>query len=232
MTRVAVIIPAYNEATVIRKVLNQYQSAIKTLSKNIRVKLIVIDDGSSDETAKNARLTGVRVIRHLLNLGLGGAISTGLKIARDEEFDGAVTADADGQHDPHDLIRLISKLAKKQADFIVGSRWLEENKDVPLHRQIGNKYIMNSLTLLFSGMITTDSQSGLRGFSRRAIEKIRLHPQRMEVSTELFAQARQHHLRYQELPIKAIYTDYSIAKGQRSLNGLAIIWRLAISRLM
>lgn len=232
MTRVALIIPAFNEASVIRKVVLGYKKEFSRLPSQAKVTIFVINDGSSDRTADEATKAGARVITHLLNLGLGGAISTGLKIAEQEDFDGAVTADADGQHHPDDVLKLIKEVSRKKNDFIVGSRWLHANEDVPLHRKLGNKYVMNGLTLLFTGMRTSDSQSGLRGFSRAAISKINLAPQRMEVSTELFAQAKQHRLRYKEVPIRAIYTTYSMTKGQRSINGLAIIWRLTVSRLM
>jgi glycosyltransferase involved in cell wall biosynthesis len=231
MTRIALIIPAYNEARVISQVLRDYQDSFSLLPENVAVEMIVIDDGSVDRTADQARAAGTRVISHFINLGLGGSISTGLQVALEEGFDGAVTADADGQHHPKDVRHMIDKVAKQKADFIVGSRWLKKTSEVPIHRLLGNKYVMNTLTFLFTGAKTSDSQSGLRGFSRKALEKINLPPQRMEVSTELFAQARQHQLRYQEVPIKAIYTDYSMAKGQRTLNGLAIVWRLTLSRL-
>jgi glycosyltransferase involved in cell wall biosynthesis len=228
--KIAVFMPAFNEANVIERVIKDFKRALKPFR---RADLIVIDDGSIDDTAKIARRARLRVISHLVNLGLGGAISTGFKMARQEGYDAMVTVDSDGQHHPHDLVAIIKELKKGKADFIVGSRWLkDQSKNVPLHRQLGNKYVMNVLTFLFTGMITSDSQSGLRAFSRRAIELINLVPQRMEVSTELFARAKLHRLRYKEIPIQAIYTDYSMHKGQRSVNGLLIAWRLTISRLI
>lgn len=234
MTRIALIVPAYNEAKVVSQVLRVYLESLTHLPKGIKVEIIVIDDGSIDQTSKEAIKTGVRVVSHFINLGLGGSISTGLQIALDEGFDAVVTADADGQHHPEDVRKIIEKIAKQKIDFIVGSRWISPSmsRKVPIHRRLGNIYIMNSLTYLFTGFKTTDSQSGLRGFSRKAIELITIVPQRMEVSTELFSQAKQHSLRYLEIPIRAVYTEYSMNKGQRTLNGLSIVWRLTARRLL
>lgn len=228
--RLAVIIPAYNEERVLAGVLGSFQREVASLP--INTEPIVIDDGSTDKTATIARKLGVRVVSHHINLGLGGAISTGFLIAKREGHDALVTIDSDGQHSAKDLIRVMSELMNNSADFVVGSRWLRDSPGVPIHRRIGNKYIMNTLTKAFTGMNTSDSQSGLRGFSRRAIELIELNPQRMEISTEIFAQAKKHQLSYREIPIKAIYTDYSIQKGQRSVNGFSILWRLTVSRFI
>lgn len=232
--RIAVIIPAYNEGAVIGQVLQGFKQELPKLASRVRVEMLVIDDGSTDNTRTVARAAGARVVSHVMNLGLGGAISTGLKLAHDEGFDAAMTIDSDGQHLPKDLRAMLMKLSQKKCDFVVGSRWIDPlmSKDVPLHRRLGNIYIMNGLTYLFTGFKTTDSQSGLRGFSRTAVEKILIAPQRMEVSTEFFSQAKRHNLSYCEIPIHAVYTDYSMNKGQRTINGLSIIWRLTIRRLL
>ncbi|QQG51686.1 MAG: glycosyltransferase family 2 protein [Candidatus Berkelbacteria bacterium] len=231
--RLAVIIPAYNEAKVIGEVLDRFLDTTKKLRRSgFQCELLVIDDGSSDKTAEIARSKGTRVVSHIVNLGLGGAISTGLLIARREGFDAAITIDSDGQHSPKDLEAMAKEVAKKKADFIVGSRWLKDDGDAPFLRRFGNKYVMNILTLVFTGVRTSDSQSGLRAFGPRAVEKLRLIPSRMEVSTEIFREVGRHSLKIREIPIEAIYTEYSLRKGQRVLNGLNITWRLMMRRLL
>lgn len=231
--KLAVIIPAYNEATVIGPVLDDFMYVLRKLKAlGIYGELVVIDDGSTDATAKIADSKGVRTVRHILNLGLGGAISTGLSIAQAENFDGAITIDSDGQHSPKDLQAMAKALAKGKADFIVGSRWLKDDGNAPFIRRFGNRYIMNWLTLVFTGIKTTDSQSGLRGFGRKALSRVRLAPSGMEVSTEIFREVRKSDLIIQEIPIRAIYTEYSLQKGQRIWNGLNITWQLFIRRLL
>ena len=102
---------------------------------------------------------------------------------------------------------------------------------MPWHRRVGNRGL-SLITWFLFGLRTTDSQSGLRGFGRRAIEGIDLRTSRMEVSSELVKQIHDLRLRYAEVPIRSIYTEYSLTKGQRSVNGLRIVLRLFLHALM
>jgi glycosyltransferase involved in cell wall biosynthesis len=219
--KLAIIIPAYNEASVIGSVLQRLPRRLPRIRKIDR---IVIDDGSKDNTGAIARQYGAIVLRHATNLGLGGALGTGLTYARQRGYDLVATMDADGQHDPADLPRLIDPVVRGTADFVVGSRLLQTN-GMPWYRRIGN-WGLNLFTRLLSGVWTTDSQSGFRVFSRKAISSIEVDLLGMEVSSSFFDAVATNRLHYAEIPVRAIYTDYSLAKGQKNSNGFHILFRL------
>jgi glycosyltransferase involved in cell wall biosynthesis len=224
------IIPAFNEARVIRDTLRNLPPRVAGIDS---MTVVVIDDGSSDATAEEVLKSGdprVVLLRHAINRGLGGALGTGLAYARQHGADYVVTYDADGQHAPEDIGNVVAPLVAGAADAVIGSRLLQP-KGMPWYRVVGN-WGLNVFTFIIFGMWTTDSQSGLRGFSRAALDKIEVRMDRMEVSSEFIKEIRRWRLRYQEVPIRAIYSDYSLAKGQRSMNGFNILIRLVLHRLM
>ncbi|MBU1322889.1 glycosyltransferase family 2 protein, partial [Patescibacteria group bacterium] len=143
------------------------------------------------------------------------------------QADFAITMDSDGQHDPDDLITVLTPLLNNQADVVIGSRRLQPTGHMPLLRRINNQ-AFNLLTRLLFGVVTTDSLSGFRGFGKRAIQLIELKTERMEVSNEFFTEIKRHHLKFSEVPIKVIYTDYSLAKGVKPGNVFAILFRLLL----
>lgn len=216
-----VIIPAFNEAEVIASVIATVK---KTLSDS---DILVIDDGSSDKTAEISRDMKAIVIRHIVNLGLGGAISTGLAYAKTHLYDVAITLDADGQHDPSDALEMIRMIKNDQCDIVIGSRMIGNIDQMPHDRQILN-YLANLLTFILFGARTTDSQSGFRAFNRKAITGITIKTQRMEVSSEIFAEIKRLQLRLLEIPIKVIYTPYSRAKGQQNSNKWSVGYKLML----
>ncbi|NMC36422.1 glycosyltransferase family 2 protein [Candidatus Beckwithbacteria bacterium] len=222
-----IILPAYNEAPVIVQVLNSLKKYCQTLKQYV-IEIVVVNDGSKDQTAKLAQKSQVTVLSHILNRGLGAALATGLSYAKLHNFDIALTMDSDGQHDPRDIEKAIKPIVKNQADVVIGTRY-HDLKKVPIDRQ----FIMHTgslLTWLFFGVWTTDSQSGFRVFSKKALQIIRLKTQGMEVSSEFFAEIKRHNLKLKEVPIRVIYTKYSRAKGQSNLNsvnvGLKLLLRL------
>jgi glycosyltransferase involved in cell wall biosynthesis len=224
------IIPAFNEARVIRDTLRNLPPRVPGVDS---MTVVVVDDGSSDATADEVLASGdprVVLLRHAINRGLGGALGTGLAYARQHKADFVVTYDADGQHAPEDIGNVVAPLVASQADAVIGSRLLQP-KGMPWYRVVGN-WGLNVITFIIFGMWTTDSQSGLRGFTRAALDKIEVRMDRMEVSSEFIKEIRRCKLRYQEVPIRAIYSDYSLAKGQRSINGFNILIRLVLHRLM
>jgi UDP-N-acetylglucosamine---dolichyl-phosphate N-acetylglucosaminyltransferase len=220
--RVVVVIPAYNEERTITGV-------IRGLNRQGLTRLIVIDDGSSDHTSELAAHEDVILLRHILNRGLGGALGTGIKAALRLGAEVIVTFDADGQHDPDDIPRLLAPIEKGEADVVIGSRMLAP-LGMPYRRRLAN-WIANVVTYLLFGGWATDSQSGLRAFSRQAAARMRLMTRGMEVSSEIIAETVKNRLKRQEVPIKAIYTDYSLSKGQSFDVGLQTLMRLLLAKV-
>jgi glycosyltransferase involved in cell wall biosynthesis len=223
--KLVIIIPAYNEESTIGEVI---QHVLDLNLQEIEKQIIVVDDGSSDQTGKFAWPKNVVVIRHLINRGLGGALGTGIEAALLGKADVIVTCDADKQHSPADIIRIIEPILNGGADVVIGSRMLETG-GMPWTRRIANR-LANLVTLILFGIRTTDSQSGLRAFSRAAAECIRIRANNYEVSSEICGEIKRHHLRFMEVPIKTIYTDYSLSKGQGFGVGLRTLFRLFLSK--
>ena len=210
--KVWIVMPAHNEERSIGRVLD-------ALKREGYSKVIVVDDGSEDQTAEIARQKGAVVINHPKNMGLGAALRTGLKAARERDADRAVTFDADGQHDPKSVRKLLEAL--DGGDLAIGVR---EHLGIPLHKRVGN-FGLNFITYLFSG-IFTDSQSGARAFNRRALELVNIKSDRYEVSSEIIIRAKRRGLRLKEVPVKCFYTKYSKARGTTIASGVKIFWGL------
>lgn len=221
-SKLLIIIPAFNEALVIKQTIQGITNAIGTSAT-----LLVVDDGSSDQTYRYAKLAGAHVIRHLINRGLGGALGTGLHWAKSKDIQYAITVDADGQHDPLDIRRVLSPLVTNKADIVIGTRMKLGWKEIPFDRRI-LILMSNILTWWIFGIRTSDSLSGLRGFNRKAIEKIQIRTDQMEVSNEFFWEVKKHHLRLVETPIRVIYTEYSRSKGQKNSNAFDVVVKLLI----
>lgn len=222
----AIIVPALNEGKVISRVLNSLPKKISGVSN---IQIVVINDGSSDNTAVEAKNAGATVLSHVVNRGLGAAIKTGLSWAKKENTDILVTFDADGQHNPEDIVRIIKPVLSQKADVVIGSRFKTKQK-VPFDRLILN-HIANFVSLVLFGIKSTDTQSGLRAFSKKSIELIDYKADRMEFSSEIFLEAKKHNLKVTEIPIEAIYTDYSRSKGQKNTNAIPIMLRFLVKFL-
>lgn len=230
MPSLYLIIPAFNEERVIGTTLAKLPQSFPGIDATT---VVVVDDGSTDNTVLEVERCGderVVLLRHLTNRGLGAALGTGLEFARRNHADFVVTYDADGQHDPDDITAILRPLIAGSADAVIGSRLLDP-KGMPWYRVLGN-WGLNLFTYFVFGMWTTDSQSGMRGFSQPAVAHIQLRMDRMEVSSEFIKEIRRCSLRYNEVPIRAIYSEYSLSKGQRNWNAFNILIRLALHRLM
>lgn len=226
--RVAVLIPAYNEKTSIEEVVKGIKAELSSTDYDYRI--VVIDDGSGDETGELAGEAGATVIRHILNSGAGSATATGLSYAQQEGFDIAATMDADGQHSPKDVVRGIDKILASDADLLIGSR-LIDSTGMSRVKVLGNKGL-SILTFLLFGINSTDSQSGLRIFSRVALESLRWKTSGYEFCSEMLWRAKQYGLKIDEYPIQAIYTDYSKSKGQNNWNAFNILTSLIRRRIV
>ena len=221
-----VVVPAFNEAAVIHIVLKSLPKKLPGISE---LKVVVINDGSTDLTQEEARRAGVELLTHSINRGLGAAIKTGLEVAKRGTYDLMVTYDGDGQHDPEDIQRVISPIVLNNSDLVIGSRFKRRQK-VPIDRLILN-WLANLVTFMISGVFSTDSQSGLRAFSKKAIDLIDFKADRMEFSSEILLEAKKHNLRVTEVPIRAVYTEYSRKKGQKNLNAVPVFSRLVLKLL-
>ncbi|MFA6492771.1 MAG: glycosyltransferase family 2 protein [Patescibacteria group bacterium] len=223
--KLGILIPAYNEEKTLSTVI---KSIPKKYPKIDQTEIIVVSDGSIDKTTEIARKAKVILIEHDLNRGLGGALGTGFEYARRNDFDLLLTFDADGQHNQDDIWPVLKPLVQKKADVVIGSR-LKKTDGMPWYRIVGI-WGLNLITFMFFWVWTTDSQSGLRAFNRKAIEKIDIQTNKMEVSSEFFYEIGRKNLRLLEVPITSIYTKYSLEKGQKNINGFRIISKLIYRR--
>src|SRR5881628_2267037 len=214
---VTVVIPAHNEAAAIGDVISRIPKNIE----GMRVVAIVVDDGSTDNTGQIARDFGAQVLRHVTNLGVGAATVTGLKAAQALDADVIVTMDADGQHDPEQIERLVRCLLEGPFDVVIGSRILSR-QGMPLTRVLAN-LLLNALTYVAYRKIVSDSQSGFKVFSQAAANAIDLRSSGYEICSEIIGEIYRKDLSYKSVPIKPVYTEYSRAKGQHFLNGVNLI---------
>ncbi len=221
--KIFIVMPAFNEEKVIGRVIDSVMDEGYT-------NIIVVDDGSEDRTSSIVEKKGAILYRHAINRGLGGALGTGIAAALGHGADIIVTFDSDGQHNPKDIGRTIAPILKGRADVVIGSRLINP-KGMPLLRRAGN-FGLNIITYFLFGVWTTDSQSGFRAFSKEAAAKINIRTNRMEVSSEIIREIGRNRLRFREVPVKAIYTDYSLRHGQSSINAIRIVAKLILKRLM
>ena len=199
MLRIIACIPAYNEEKTIASVVLK---AMKYVDK-----VIVCDDGSNDMTGEIAERLGAIVIRHERNLGKGAAIRSLFMKAREMNADVMITLDADGQHDPDEIPKLLETLKETKADIVIGSRFLSSAKEIPGYRVIGNK-ILNLLT----NAHITDTQCGFRAYNKIALELITPAEQGIAVDSEILLKARKFNLKIVET---AIDVDYKVPKPSK-----------------
>ena len=219
---VFIIIPAYNEASVIGDVIDGLLPLAHTI--------VVVDDGSKDETAKAARRHGAVVLSHCTNIGQGAALQTGIEYARLCNADVVVTFDADGQHQPVDIPVLLNALERKNVDVVLGSRFLGAAHGLRRFRKMLLK-LMVQYTNITAGMRLTDAHNGLRALRMATTGRISIKQNRMAHASELLQQIAKYKLRYVEVPCTIIYTPYSLAKGQKLSNSINILADLFLRRL-
>jgi len=189
-------IPAFNEENNIGKI-------IITLKK-ITNDIIVCDDGSSDLTREIAEGLGAKVISHTKNMGYGEAIKSIFNEAKKKESNILVTFDADGQHRPEDIMSLTKPIIDQQAEIVIGSRFLKNETDMPKYREIGVK-ILTKVTNMSIKENLTDSQSGLRAYTKEVLQNISLTDSGMGISTEILIKSHQKEFRIIEVPIQILY---------------------------
>jgi glycosyltransferase involved in cell wall biosynthesis len=220
--KIYIVIPAFNEATVINEVIAEVQAAGY---QNI----IVVDDGSADNTYENAsKETGVVALKHFLNRGKGAAAKTGIEAAKMLGADAVVTIDGDGQHNPSDIAKML-ELIKQGNDVVLGSR-LKNPKGMPIWKIAANHF-GNFCTWAIYGLWVTDSQSGFRAYSKQAISLIDTKTDRYEYDSEVIREIFRNKLKFTETPIEVRYTQYSMNKVHKMnlQNGLKTLIKMMIS---
>lgn len=216
-----VVMAAYNEGAVVAGVVRPLVDA--------GYQVVVVDDGSRDETASGARNGGAQVVRHPVNRGQGAALQSGLRYALNHGAQILVTFDADGQHSSEDVQRLVRPIADGTADIVLGSRFLEHSASVPVLRRLLLQGAV-IFTGVMSGVRLTDTHNGLRGMSRRAAMRVDLQLDRMAHASEIIDQLVRTGLPLIEIPVDVRYTAYSIEKGQRAGNAARIVWDYLIGK--
>ena len=220
---VAVVIPAYNEEKTIAKIIVQ--------SSKQADKVIVCDDGSKDLTAEIAEKLGATVIKHGKNMGKGAALLDLFAKANDLGADIIVTLDADAQHDPDDIPRLVSPMIYNNADIVIGSR--TKLNEMPYYRRLGNKILNLSTNRLAGGQVSKDSQSGFRAYSKRALDSIKVTEMSMSVESQMLIEASKKNLRIVDIPITVRYRNVRASKlnpVSHMLNLLSFLYGLALDR--
>lgn len=208
-------IPAYNEGPRI--------GSTVLGAKQYGNEVIVVDDGSTDQTAKRAAQAGATVIYHENNKGKGGAIKTLLKLAQTKDFEAFVFIDGDGQHSPDDIPTVVMPIIQHEADLCIGSRYLDSTGDkTPLHRRVGQKV----LDFLTGGSKPglSDTQSGFRALSPAAVEKLSLKTDGIGIESEMIGVAKENQLDIVEKPIKTRYQNISGQTYHPLRHGLMVIY--------
>jgi glycosyltransferase involved in cell wall biosynthesis len=189
-----VAMPAYNE--------DRFIGTMVLKARKYAARVIVVDDGSTDGTAEISRMAGADVITHPENRGKGAAIQSIINEAKQDMPDVLIVLDADGQHNPDEIPRLVQAVLDGY-DLVIGSRKLAK-KSIPSYRRVGQRVLLFSTRFLTRKKIT-DSESGFRAFSQRAIAELELTQQGFAVETEMIAVAEEKNLKVTEVPITVQY---------------------------
>jgi glycosyltransferase involved in cell wall biosynthesis len=193
------VIPCYNEQKTIRTIIEQTKPYVDTI--------LIIDDGSTDNTATIARQNGATVISHTTNQGKGTAIKTGFTYAINNHYDYVITLDGDGQHNPHEIPLLLNAITNKPYDISLGFR-TGHTTEMPTWRKIG-KRILDYITSLGNGGFLTDSQCGFRAFNKKAIHALtpELNEKSFGIESEQLVKAHDHNLQLTNIKISCKYQN-------------------------
>ena len=206
-------IPAYNEEDTI-------SDLVKSAKKFVD-KVIVCDDGSTDDTLNNAKLAGAEIISHKKNQGYGAAITSLFDYCRMQNADVMITLDGDGQHDPNQIPILLDTISQHSVDVVLGSRFLDNNTDTPGYRKRGIK-IITSAANFGADFKVSDAQSGFRAYSKSAINAIHPTEQGMAVSTEILLKISNKGLSLAEVPITTSY-DGDTSEQNPVPHGISVL---------
>lgn len=210
-----VAIPAYNEVATI--------GTVVLAAREHTEHVIVVDDGSTDRTAAVAESAGALVIEQSTNAGKGSAVRTIFAIARHLDTSQLVVLDADWQHDPLEVPKLLEPLESGEADIVIGSRYLAGDRgDTPAYRRLGQK-VLDLITVAGTGNAIADSQSGYRAFNRRAIDALELTTDGFGVEVEMLQAASDNSLTVTEVPISINYDVPDANTANSVLHGVHVV---------
>ncbi len=218
--KVIAVIPAYNEKETIVKVIKEVKPLVD--------KIIVVDDGSTDDTYRLAEEQEVKVLRHLVNRGQGAALQTGNQGALAAGADVIVHFDADGQFLASEIADLVKPIKEKEAEAVFGSRFLEKKSEIPWFKKKIILPLARMVNKIFINQELTDPQSGFRALSREAAEKIEIVNDKMAHNTEIQYKVFKSGFKIKEVPMTVIYRGF----GQRFKGGVEIIKDLLLAKLM
>ena len=222
ISRIFVIIPCYNEASVIRKTVEE------VLEKGYRV--VIVDDCSRDNSKKQLSGLPLYYLRHRVNMGQGAALQTGIEFAKKKGAKYFVTFDADGQHDCNDIPGMIEFLEKESADIVFGSRFLPGSKTNVSRSRSFALNMGRYINYFVSGILLSDSFNGLRLLSRQAVEKIKITENRMAHPVEILMLTAASKIKYAEYPVTIHYSDYSKGKGLKNKDGIKILFEIFLHK--
>ena len=202
------VIPAYNEGMNIAGIIKKTKKYVDSV--------VVVDDGSNDNTREVSEKSKAIVLSHIVNLGKGAALKTGCDYVIKRGAKYIITLDADAQHNPEDIPRFIEKLDKYDIVF----SYRKASRKMPLVLRFGNLFISNVVQFLY-GVSLNDTQCGFRAFSRHAYKKIRWNASDYSMESEMISRAGKQKLKYVQIPIETIYSDRY--KGTTVIDGVKIV---------
>jgi len=195
---ICVIIPAYNEANTLEFVISEIRGYLPS------TRIVVVDDGSDDDTSKVAQRSSVQVVKHPKNYGKGAALISGFKVALEEKAEWIATIDGDGQHEPKFLYKFAELAQTQNADIAIGSR-MNNLSNMPMHRILSNKITSMLVSWRAGWMRIEDSQCGYRLIHRRVLQNIKLSSGGFQTESELLIRAGMHGYRIVSVPISTLY---------------------------
>ncbi|MBP2145140.1 glycosyltransferase involved in cell wall biosynthesis [Methanofollis sp. W23] len=215
VSRSIAAIPCYNEALSVGSVVLKARRYVD--------EVLVIDDGSTDDTRAIAHEAGAVVITHQKNAGKGAAVKTALEYARVRGFEYLVLLDGDGQHDPDEIPRLLTPVKEGNADMVIGSRFLDNTRStIPFYRRIGQQ-VLTTMTNMDSSIKTTDSQSGFRVLGRSAIQRFTLDSEGYSVESDMISTLSENGAKIYEVPISVNYDVPNKHKKHPVTHGFGVL---------
>lgn len=237
---VFVIVPAFNEekqiGDVVCKILRingeiprigdivLSETSLKDVSLTKEIKVVVVDDGSSDRTFDEAMAAGAVVLRHPVNLGQGAALETGNEYARACGAKAVAHFDGDGQFEPGDVVGALKMLKENNLDIVLGSRFLDGRSKIPWTKRYIILPVSRVINYLLTGVKLTDAHNGFRVLNKTALQKIKITQNGMAHNSEIVSQIKKFNLAFAEYPVLVKYNKY----GQNVWGGLNIIWDFLI----